>query len=100
MRFRLKVALVLSAAMLGSLFSAAVTIAPAEAASKPAWTKNCTQLNKKYPHGVGKKNAKDTTSSGKKTVTNFKKSDSLYKTAMSYNKGLDRDKDGIACEKA
>jgi Excalibur calcium-binding domain len=24
----------------------------------------------------------------------------IYRLAMSYNKGLDRDKDGIACEKA
>lgn len=97
MPFRRKVALALSTVMLGPLLSAAVTMTPAEAAG-PSWTKNCTQLHKKYPHGVGKKNAKDKTS-GKK-VTNFKKSDSLFKTAMSHNKGLDRDKDKIACEKA
>jgi hypothetical protein len=30
----------------------------------------------------------------------FKRSTKLYKLAMSYNRGLDRDKDGIACEKA
>jgi hypothetical protein len=29
----------------------------------------------------------------------FRHSTTLYRTAMSYNKGLDRDKDGIACEK-
>jgi hypothetical protein len=28
------------------------------------------------------------------------RSTKLYKLAMSYNRGLDRDKDGIACEKA
>jgi hypothetical protein len=33
-------------------------------------------------------------------VTNFKRSTKLYRLAMSYNRGLDRDKDGIACEKA
>ena len=32
-------------------------------------------------------------------VTNFKPSNVLYNTAMRYNRGLDRDKDGIACEK-
>jgi Excalibur calcium-binding domain len=32
-------------------------------------------------------------------VTNFKRSTLLYNRAMSYNRGLDRDKDGIACEK-
>jgi hypothetical protein len=32
-------------------------------------------------------------------VRNFKHSTRLYRTAMRYNRGLDRDKDGIACEK-
>jgi hypothetical protein len=32
-------------------------------------------------------------------VTNFKHSTALYLIAMSHNRGLDRDKDGIACEK-
>lgn len=71
--------------------------APADAASKPAWTKNCTALHKKYPHGVGKVHARDKTSG--KPVKNFKKSNKLYATAMKWNRGLDRDKDKIACEK-
>jgi Excalibur calcium-binding domain len=33
-------------------------------------------------------------------VTNFTRSTKLYKLAMSYNRGLDRDEDEIACEKA
>jgi Excalibur calcium-binding domain len=33
-------------------------------------------------------------------VTNFKRRTKLYKLAMSYSRGLDCDKDGIACEKA
>lgn len=33
-------------------------------------------------------------------MTDFKRSTKLYKLAMSYNRGPDRDKDGIACEKA
>jgi hypothetical protein len=32
-------------------------------------------------------------------VTNFYRSTRLYNIAMSYNRGLDHDKDGIACEK-
>jgi Excalibur calcium-binding domain len=32
-------------------------------------------------------------------VTDFKHSTKLYKVALSHNRGLDRDKDGIACEK-
>ena len=52
----------------------------------------------KYPHGVGKPGARDTTSGV--PVTTFTRSASLYRTAMGYNRSLDRDKDGIACEKA
>jgi excalibur calcium-binding domain-containing protein len=64
--------------------------------ARPLWSKNCTALNKKYPHGVGRAKARDKTSDA--PVTNFKRSTRLYNLAMSYNKGLDRDKDGIACE--
>ena len=70
----------------------------AEVTAVPPLYKNCTNLNKKYPHGVGKVGARDKTSGT--PVTNFKRSTRLYQLAMSYNRGLDRDKDGIACEKA
>lgn len=53
--------------------------------------------DKRYPHGVGKVRARDTTSGT--PVTNFKHSNALYNTAMRNNRGLDRDRDGIACEK-
>jgi hypothetical protein len=33
-------------------------------------------------------------------VTTFKRSTKLYAKAMSENRGLDRDKDGVACEQA
>ena len=59
--------------------------------------KNCTALNKVYGHGVGKDHAKDKTSG--KRVTTFKHSTSLYKKVVGYHGDLDRDKDGIACEK-
>jgi len=64
----------------------------------PTLYKNCTNLNKRYPHGLGRLGARDSTSGD--PTTNFKRSTRLYKLAMSYNRGLDRDKDGIACEKA
>jgi hypothetical protein len=32
-------------------------------------------------------------------VTNFKRSTRLYRLATGYNAGLDRDHDGIACER-
>jgi hypothetical protein len=72
--------------------------APAGIAAAPALYKNCTNLNKRYPHGLGKLGARDHTSGT--PVTTFKRSTKLYKLAMSYNRGLDRDKDGIACEQA
>ncbi|MCD9198383.1 excalibur calcium-binding domain-containing protein [Aeromicrobium wangtongii] len=67
------------------------TTSPAEAANKTY--KNCTALNKAYPHGVGKPGARDKTSG--KPVTNFTRSAAIYKK----NTKSDRDKDGIACEK-
>ncbi len=65
----------------------------------PPFYKNCSNLNAKYPHGVGKAKAVDRSESGD-PVTTFKRSTALYNKAMSYNRGLDRDKDGVACEKA
>jgi Excalibur calcium-binding domain len=58
---------------------------------------NCTKVHTRYPHGVGKRYAHDKTTGT--PVTNFKRSTLLYNRAMSVNRGLDRDKDGIACEK-
>jgi hypothetical protein len=74
----------------------AVTTATTSAQAAVSW-KNCTAVNKTYPHGVGRTDARDRTSG--RRVTNFKKSNTLYAAAMRANKGLDRDKDRIACEK-
>lgn len=69
-------------------------VAVANAAdAAPRTFKNCTQLNKQFPHGVGLPGARDKTS-GKK-VTTFKRNKALYQA----NKKSDRDRDGIACEK-
>ena len=57
---------------------------------------NCTALQQVYPHGVGRVGARDKTKSGGPGVTSFKRSNSLY----SQNAKSDRDKDGVACEKA
>jgi hypothetical protein len=56
---------------------------------------NCKVLNSRYPHGVGRVGAHDHTRSGSDPVTNFRRSTALYLA----NRGLDRDHDGIACEK-
>ena len=79
------------------LVAVALLVASSASAAIPALNKNCTALNKKYPHGVGKATAKDKTSGT--PVTTFRRSNSIYRTALSHNKRLDGDKDGIACEK-
>jgi Excalibur calcium-binding domain len=56
--------------------------------------RNCTALHARYPHGVGRVGAHDHTSSGD-PVTDFRRSNVLYLA----NRGLDRDKDGVAREK-
>jgi hypothetical protein len=83
------------AASLAITFSGLVVTAPgAEAAT--GIHRNCTALHKKWKHGVGRAGARDRTSG--KPVTNFYRSTRQYRIAMSKNRGLDRDKDGIACE--
>ena len=59
---------------------------------KPKKYKNCTALNKVYQHGVGKKGAHDQGGG----VDDFTRDNKTY----AKNKKSDRDKDGIACEKA
>jgi hypothetical protein len=54
----------------------------------------CKALNRVYPHGVGRRGARDRTKSGD-PVTNFKRSNVLYRL----NRHLDRDNDKVACEK-
>jgi len=80
---------------LGVLVLACACVGSADAAVPPLY-KTCTALNAKYPHGVGRAGATDHTTG--EPVTTFKRSTRLYKIATSYNKGLDRDRDGVACE--
>jgi hypothetical protein len=68
-------------------------------ARMPVLYKNCTNYNKRYPHGVGRLLARDKVRAGSEPVRNFRRSNRLFRVAMSWNKGLDRDKDNIACEK-
>ena len=79
------------------LASSAVGIASPADAATGTW-RNCTAVHKTYAHGVGRSSAHDKTSG--KPVTSFRHSNALYKTAMDHNRGLDRDKDNIACEAA
>ena len=85
----------LSLAVLSLPLAGAIT--PAEA--KSYHYKNCTALQKDFKHGVGKSGAKDKVKGKTKPVTTFKRSTTIYKAAVKYRADLDRDKDGVACEK-
>jgi hypothetical protein len=80
-------------AVAGALSS---TAASSESKIPKPWQR-CAQVNRLYTHGVGRVGAHDKTSSV--PVTSFKRSTRLYTLAMHYNRGLDRDHDGIAYEK-
>jgi hypothetical protein len=58
---------------------------------------NCTNLNKTWPHGVGRATARDRTSGT--PVTTFYRNTKAYNAAEGHNGTLDADNDGIACEK-
>ena len=98
MPIRQGLATVLTAAL---LIGAGATVTNA---AQPKSYKDCKALNRVYPHGVGRKGARDKTSTGD-PVTNFRVNNTVY----AYNDGkgrrhknerdLDRDDDGIACEK-
>jgi len=87
----------LSVATIGLVLAAPTSAALRGDAAMPRLYRNCTALNAKYPHGLGRANAVDKTSGER--VTNFRRSTRLFLVAMSYNRGLDRDKDRVACEK-
>jgi len=92
---------------LAAVLSTVALLAPAAASAEavnhtktPALYKNCTNFNAKYRHGVGRVGARDLTKSTTSgPVTNFLRNTKLYKLADHYNGGLDRDNDGVACEK-
>lgn len=79
-----------------ALASSTLIMAPASAHSTGIHD-NCTNLNKKWAHGVGLRNAVDRTSGVR--VRNFYRNNDAYRTAERHNGTLDRDNDGIACEK-
>jgi hypothetical protein len=76
----------------------AVVVLPAQAGAHPTGIHdNCTKLNNKWSHGVGLRGAVDKTSGVR--VTNFYRNSDAYRLADRHNGTLDRDNDGIACEK-
>jgi hypothetical protein len=95
-----RIVLTLAVVAAGAIASSVASV-PAATGTIPYLWKNCTHVHMKYRHGVGKRYAHDRTSGT--PVTNFYRSTRLYNIAMSYNRergyNLDRDRDGIACEK-
>lgn len=96
MFFHRRVTCTITSVALATALSLVVSVPAAQAASKPRVFANCTQLHQVYPHGVGKVGAHDK-GKGKnfRPVTTFKRDNALYQA----NRKLDRDNDGIACEK-
>jgi hypothetical protein len=97
-RNRITTILAAGAMTLGGLTVVTVVDAHAAPAVSNYYFENCTNLHKKWPHGVGRRHAHDHTTGT--PVTTFKRSNRLYRKAMNYKSGLDADKDKIACESA
>ena len=57
---------------------------------------NCTNFNKRYPNGVGTRNAVDKGGDSR----NFLRNNRIYWRAENHNGDLDRDNDRIACEQS
>ena len=91
----------LTAVVVAALLSLALI--PSADAARAKHYKTCKAMNNDYPHGAGRKGARDHTAG--KRVRNFTRNNKVY----SYNDGkganppreydLDRDNDGIACER-
>lgn len=87
------------------MLSIGVSASSVEAAPKPKSYTSCAQLQKDYPHGVARSGAKDKVGAKAKPVTNFTVSTTVYglndgprnKKTGEYD--LDRDNDGVACER-
>jgi hypothetical protein len=86
----------LAAATVLTAAAAGAVVIPAEAHTTGIHD-NCTNLNKKWPHGVGTRRAVDKTSGVR--VTTFYRNNDAYWAAERHNGSLDRDNDRIACEK-
>jgi Excalibur calcium-binding domain len=85
--------------MIAALVAIALGVAASAAARMPLQWRSCGAVNARYPHGLGRVGAHDVTKGDTDPVTNFKRSNALYRTAIGYNRGLDRDHDGVACER-
>jgi hypothetical protein len=58
--------------------------------------RNCAEMNRSYPNGVGMPDAVDRVTAGRRPVTNFGRSITIYRANIRH----DRDGDGVTCEPA
>lgn len=87
-----------SVVVAGIALGAVLTPTGAQAAI-PAKYANCTGLIRSYPHGVGRVGATDRVTGTSRPVTTWRRDTAAYNLAMHYNRGLDRDRDNVACER-
>lgn len=92
------VALASSAQAVTASSSASATEYTQVAKKKAKKYKNCKALNKDFKHGVRKKGGKDVVRGDSDPVST--KLIPIRKKIYNKNTHLDRDKDGVACEKA
>ncbi|PID05885.1 MULTISPECIES: excalibur calcium-binding domain-containing protein [unclassified Sporosarcina] len=84
----------LSKKVLPALLACSIVLLPVQSTEAAAAKfKNCTQLNKSYPGGV----AMNATVKNKGGKTKLKPA--IAASVYNSHKSLDRDKDGIACER-
>lgn len=83
-------------AMFSGVLVALALLSPLRSDAASTRFKNCTLLNAVYPYGVGLPEGIDRVRGRTAPVTNFERNRELY---LSQPRTLDRDKDGIACEK-
>jgi hypothetical protein len=80
------------------LVSCLFSITPAYASVPNQKFKNCTAVNKVYEGGIAK-NKKVSNKNSKGVAQKSKYAPFVSKKIYNRNKGMDRDKDGIACER-
>lgn len=95
--------LLITGAITLALFLGVPALGPGsiETAAAATTYKTCTQLHRKYPGGIAKsKSAKNTkVSKGKRVKAKSKYKPKVSASLYAKYRKLDRDKDGIACER-
>lgn len=83
------------------MLSVAAVAAPAAQAAPVTKYSSCAKLNKDYAGGIARtgKAVNMKTVGGKKVLAESSQSPKVRADLYDRNKGLDRDKDGIACER-